>query len=131
MAAAAQAKEDSLMAVATTAFQAAVFDTITWESDQDAIDRGAVVYSYSCSKCHGQTGLGDAGHVVGADTLRPPSFKEPDWRFAGDVEGLREYIFLGNTEGMFHWGIAENAAGQTMGEKSIDAVARYLAAGME
>jgi hypothetical protein len=32
---------------------------------------------------------------------------------------------------MSHWGIAATADGRTMGEKSIDAVARYLAAGME
>jgi mono/diheme cytochrome c family protein len=129
-AAAAAQREDSLMAAATDAFQAAVFDTITWESDQAALDRGQVVYSYSCSICHGLRGLGDAGAVMGADTLRPPSFREPDWRFSGDVEAIRVYVYLGKAGRMPHWGIAEMADGRRLGEKSIDAVARYLAAGM-
>jgi len=122
--------QDSLMALATEAFQAAVFDTVTWEDDQAALDRGRVVYNSSCAKCHGDNGLGDAGYVVAGDTLRPRSFKEPDWRFGGDIEAIREYTYLGNTQGMPHWGIVE-WGGRKLGDKSIDAVARYLAAGMK
>jgi len=123
--------QDSLIAAATQALQSAVFDTITWENEQDALDRGQVVYNYSCAPCHGERGLGDAGAVMGVDTIRPPSLRGSDWRFAQDVEAIREYVYLGNADSMPHWGIFESEGGRKLGEKSIDAVARYLAAGME
>ena len=122
--------QDSLMALASEAFQSAVFDTVTWEDEQAALDRGKVVYTSSCAVCHGDAGLGDAGAVMAGDTLRPTSFKEPTWRFAGDLEAIREYVYMGNAHYMPHWGIYE-MNGRKLGDKSIDAVARYLAAGMQ
>lgn len=114
-----EAGPDSL-AIAQEAFDAAAFDTITWESDTEAEERGAVVYQYSCRKCHGERGLGDAGFVRQGDTLRPPSFREPDWAFASDLNGLRQQVFVGNAEGMPHWGLVGLKA------KDVDAVAQYI-----
>jgi len=110
----------SSMAMAMEAYDPSAFDTITWESEQAAIDRGQVVYRFSCMKCHGERGLGDAAFVRGGDTLRPPSFREPDWAYAGNKEGIREQIFVGTAEGMPHWGLAG------LGAKDIDAVATYI-----
>lgn len=111
------------MAMAQQAYDPAAFDTVTWESQQAAVERGQVVYRFSCQKCHGERGLGDAGFVRGGDTLRPPSFREPDWAYAGDRDGIREQIFVGTAEGMPHWGLT------TLGPKDIDAVAAFIMEG--
>ena len=79
-----------------------------------------MVYQYSCRKCHGERGLGDAGFVRQGDTLIPPSFREPDWSLAQDKAALREQVFIGNAEGMPHWGLAGLKA------KDVDAVATYI-----
>jgi len=111
------------MAQAVEAFDPAVFDTITWESAEARLARGEVVYRFSCMRCHGERGLGDAQFVRGGDTLRPPSFREPDWPYASDTAGIREQIFVGTVEGMPHWGLAG------LGVKDIDAVATYIVSG--
>lgn len=112
------------MALAQESYDPAAFDTVTWESEQAAVERGQVVYRFSCLKCHGERGLGDAGFVRGGDTLRPSSFREPDWPYADDKEGIREQIFVGTAEGMPHWGLT------TLGAKDIDAVATYILKGL-
>ena len=108
---------------AQTAYDPAAFDTITWETPEAALERGEVVYRFSCLRCHGERGLGDSGFVRGGDTLRPPSFREPDWHLADNKDGIREQVFIGTMEGMPHWGLAG------LGPKDIDAVATYILAG--
>ncbi len=98
----------------------ATFDSVTWESQADAIHRGDTVYQYSCAKCHGANGRGTAGYVLNGRVLRPPSFQAEDWRFGQELDGLRVYIYEGNDRGMPHWGAAGLAA------RDIDAVARYI-----
>lgn len=112
------------MTAAQAAYDPAIFDTITWESQEAAVERGQVVYRFSCLKCHGERGLGDAAFVRGGDTLRPPSFREPDWEFSGNKDGIREQVFVGTLEGMPHWGLAG------LGAKDIDAVAIYIVEGL-
>jgi mono/diheme cytochrome c family protein len=115
---------DTMTAVAEAAYDATIFDTITWESEEAALERGQVVYSYSCARCHGETGLGDAGMTRGGDTLRPPSFREPDWAYASDKDGLRRQVFVGTAEGMPHWGL------EGLKPRDVDAVAIYIMQGM-
>jgi mono/diheme cytochrome c family protein len=110
-------------ALAQAAYDPTMFDTVSWESQEKAIERGQVVYRFSCLKCHGETGLGDAGFVRGGDTLRPPSFREPTWAYAGDKEGIREQVFVGTAESMPHWGLV----GLT--PRDVDAVATYIMEG--
>jgi cytochrome c oxidase cbb3-type subunit 3 len=117
---AAAAAQDSAIAQAETMFDAAVFDTLTWESDQARLDRGAQVYNFSCTKCHGDDGAGDAGFVMNGDTLRPPSFADPEWAMAGDVEAIRQAIFVGTKEGMPHWGL------EGLKAESVDAVTAHI-----
>ncbi|MFH1762705.1 MAG: cytochrome c [Gemmatimonadota bacterium] len=123
-AAAAAAAEDSLLAASVAAFDASVFDTLTWESEAAALARGAQVYTFSCARCHGPQGLGDSGFVRGGDTLRPPSFREPTWRLADDKEGIRGAIFIGTGESMPHWGL------EGLKAESIDAVTLYILKGL-
>ncbi|HSR40647.1 MAG TPA: cytochrome c [Longimicrobiales bacterium] len=101
-------------------FSPEAFDTITWETHQARLDRGAVVWRISCTKCHGNAGRGDGGFVTEGDTLRPPSFVEPDWVLADDVTALRRRIYTGTEEGMPHWGL------EGLTYRDIDAVATYI-----
>jgi mono/diheme cytochrome c family protein len=114
------AAQADTMQMAQAAFDPALFDSVTWDGDSLAVARGDVVWNFSCRKCHGPSALGDGGFVLRGDTLHPPSFREPDWRFATDLEGLRAYIFAGNEKGMPHWGLV----GLT--PRDIDAVAKYI-----
>ena len=106
--------------LAIAAFDATVFDTISWEDEQAAIDRGGLVYRISCSRCHGDGGRGNGNFVLHGDTLRPPSFLTSDWRFAEDGPGLRQQIYTGTVNGMPYWGLL----GQS--NRDIDAVATYI-----
>lgn len=111
-------------AIAMDAYDPAAFDTVTWDSQQAALERGQVVYQFSCRKCHGEEGLGDAGFVRGGDTLRPPSFQAEDWTYAGDKEGVRQQVFVGTAEDMPHWGLVG------LPPRDIDAVAIYILEGL-
>jgi len=117
------------VAMALEQYSPAVFDTITWATDTAQTNRGAVVWSFSCVKCHGETGHGDAKMVVDADpeqpgmqpdTIVPPDFHMTDWRFRNDKEGLIKYIFSGNEKRMPHWGIVG------LPPRDVDAVATYI-----
>lgn len=106
--------------MAATAFDSAAFDTISWETDQEAIERGSLVFRISCSKCHGDAGRGNGRFVLEGDTLKPPSFLAADWRFSDDPTGLRRQIFTGNVAGMPYWGLVG------LKYRDIDAVAHYI-----
>jgi mono/diheme cytochrome c family protein len=108
------------VSIALAMLSPATFDTIAWPSDSAAIARGAVVWTYSCRKCHGTDGRGDGGFVVKGDTVRPPSLLGADWRFADDRGAMREQVFAGTTDGMPHWGLAG------LKPRDIDAVTLYI-----
>jgi mono/diheme cytochrome c family protein len=109
-----------MTAVAEAAYNPAAFDTISWETNQEAIERGSVVYRFSCTKCHGDRGYGDANFVRHGDTLVPPSFRDEDWIYAQDKDGLRQAVFVGTAEDMPHWGL------EGLPPRDIDAVAIYI-----
>lgn len=102
----------------------ALFDSIAWPVPNEAVKRGATVYMYSCAKCHGESGAGDARYNLRGRVLQPPSFRTADWQYDDDLPGLRAAIYAGNDRGMPHWGNAGLAA------RDIDAVARYIMHGL-
>lgn len=108
------------VAYAQATFDPAAFDTIRWVDDSAHFARGADVYRWACATCHGPTGKGDGGAVFNGDTIHPPSFVNPEWRFAKDEMGLRKRIFVGNARGMPHWGLRGTQPGDIM------AVEKYI-----
>jgi len=127
----AAAREAAAMAAAADSveqaramFDPAGFDTVTWETNEDAIVRGSVVYSYSCARCHGRFAEGDGNFVSRGDTLRPPDMTVADWRFLDDRDGLREHIYTGTDHGMPNWGL------EGLKYKDVDAVATFLIEGI-
>lgn len=102
----------------------ALFDTINWASNDAAIARGKDVFNWICAKCHGPAGHGDGGYVIEGDTLHPPSFVQPEWRFANNPKGLYQRIYLGNNRGMPHWG------DQGLQPRDVEAVATYILQGL-
>jgi mono/diheme cytochrome c family protein len=122
-AAAAAATADSLVAAAEAAYDASVYDTVTWESNEARVARGQQVWTFSCAKCHGASGLGDGGFVRGGDTLAPPSFREPTWPMAGNPDAIRRAIFVGTAENMPHWGL------EGLKPEAVDAVTHFIISG--
>jgi mono/diheme cytochrome c family protein len=112
------------VAMAVAQFDAAGFDTVQWESQQAALDRGVTVFNFSCMKCHGPEGKGDGEFVTQGDTLVPPDITAPDWQFVEDHQALRERIYTGTAEGMPHWGL------EGLKYRDIDAVATYMRLGL-
>lgn len=101
-------------------YNPAAFDTVKWESAEAAVMRGKDVFGWVCAKCHGPAGHGDGGYVLDGDTLHPPSFVNPEWRFATDKQALQQRIYLGNNRGMPHWG------DQGLQPRDVIAVATYI-----
>jgi mono/diheme cytochrome c family protein len=115
----AQSHADSV-AMAEAQLTPEMFDSISWASETAALERGAVVWTYSCRRCHGDYGRGDGGFVQAGDTLRPPSIVDYEWRFADDREGMRRVIFTGTDGRMPHWGLVG------LKPRDADAVSLYI-----
>jgi mono/diheme cytochrome c family protein len=108
--------------MASQSFSPAAFDTVRWPADSVALERGAFVFRAACAGCHGEDGRGDAAHITPAgDTLHPPDFHRPGFASANDLQALRARVYVGNTQGMPHWGL------RRMDARDIDAVARWVA----
>ncbi|MBI4541270.1 MAG: cytochrome c [Gemmatimonadetes bacterium] len=106
-------------ALAEDEFSPAAFDTVNWKGQEERVERGRVVWQFSCSKCHGLQGKGD-GEAAAALGVKPPSLVAPDWRLANDVPGLRHQIFVGTGTGMPNWGL------HGLKPRDIDAVAAFI-----
>lgn len=101
-------------------FNPSAFDTVRWASDSLRLARGADVFKWACSECHGPQGHGDGGKVVNGDTLRPPDFHDAGWRLAGNRTEVRRKVYTGNVRGMPHWGLRH------MELRDVDAVSDYV-----
>jgi mono/diheme cytochrome c family protein len=110
---------DERVAQADSLYSPALFDTVTWTSQQERLFTGNDVYAAHCRRCHGPMGEGDTPYARERG-LDVPSLVEPDWPHAADVETVRRRIFTGHPAGMPTWGAAGIPA------REIDAVAAYI-----
>lgn len=103
---------------AAATFDAAAFDSITWESDSIREFQGNEVYAEKCRRCHGPLGRGvtDYAKEQGLDV---PSLVERDWPLAS-LDSLRRTVYVGHEEGMPVYGSGG------IGIREIDAVASYV-----
>ena len=112
------ARADSVR-MATARFDPTAFDSITWNSPEERLERGGVVWSFSCRKCHGDEGLGD-GELARVEELTMPVITAADWEYAGDVPAIRRRIYVGHESDMPSWGL------YGLKYRDIDAVAQYM-----
>lgn len=109
-----QAERDSV-AMADSLYNSAVYDTLTWESPEARLERGAVVWRSSCQKCHGPNGQG-GGEVAQQLGIEVPPL-EID---TNDPEATRHAIFVGHEGAMPNWGLHD------LKYRDIDAVTAYI-----
>lgn len=112
------ARADSV-ALAEAAYDGSAFDTITWPAPAARLERGGVVWSFSCQRCHGPEGRG-GGELAVQLGFEVPSVVEPDWAYAGVLPAIRRRIFVGHEGEMPNWGL------HGLKYRDIDAVAAYI-----
>jgi cytochrome c553 len=112
------ARADSV-AQAAEMYQAAVFDTLTWESDNARWERGGVVWAFTCQRCHGADGAGKGEDAVTFE-IEMPDMTAADWPYAGDLPAIRERIFIGHETEMPSMGLIGLAY------SDVDAAAHYI-----
>lgn len=112
------ARADSV-AMAEAMYDPAVFDTITWQDENTMWERGGIVWSFSCQKCHGANGSGQGESAV-QHGIEMPDLRAPDWEYAGDVAAIRHRIFVGHESEMPNWGL------HGLSYRDVDAAARYI-----
>ncbi len=88
------ARADSV-AQATEMYDAAVFDTLTWESENARYERGGVVWAFTCQRCHGADGAGKGEDAVNFE-IAVPDMSAADWPLADDLPAIRQRIFVGH-----------------------------------
>ena len=81
--------------MAEAEFDPTAFDTISWNTPEERLERGTVVWSFSCSKCHGDAGLGD-GELARVEGLTMPMITDADWGLYGlqyrDIDAVAQHI---------------------------------------
>jgi mono/diheme cytochrome c family protein len=112
------ARADSV-AQAAEMYDPAVFDTLTWESDNARWERGGVVWSFTCQRCHGADGAGKGPDAVNFD-IAVPDISGADWEYADDLPAIRELIFVGHESEMPSMGLIG------LSYPDVDAAAHYI-----
>jgi mono/diheme cytochrome c family protein len=112
------ARADS-MARAEAMYDAAVFDTLTWEDDNARWERGGVVWSFTCQRCHGADGKGQGEDAVKFE-ITVPDLTGPDWQYADDLPAIRHRIFVGHESEMPSMGLIG------LSYPDVDAAAHYV-----
>lgn len=112
------ARADSV-ARATALYDATVFDTLTWASSNARWERGGVVWSFTCARCHGSDGAGKGSDAVNFN-ISVPDLTAADWPFADDIPAIRERIFVGHDTEMPSMGLIGLAY------PDVDASAHYI-----
>jgi mono/diheme cytochrome c family protein len=103
---------------AERAYSAALFDSISWASQDARVLEGNTVYAEDCRRCHGQLGAGVTAYARERN-LAVPSLVEPDWPLE-ELDALRREIYVGHESGMPVFGQGGLSLWQ------VDAVAAYI-----
>lgn len=108
----------AIVAEAEAEYSEALFDSVTWTSQEARVQEGNAIYAEDCRRCHGSLGSGvtDYARERGLDV---PSLVEPDWPL-DDLETLRRQIYVGHETGMPVFGEGGLSLWQ------MDAVAGYI-----
>lgn len=112
------ARADSV-ATAMEMYDATVFDTLTWENDNARWERGGVVWSFTCQRCHGASGDGQGEDATKFEIAMPDMTVE-DWAYADDLPAIRERIFVGHESEMPSMGLIG------LSYSDVDAAAHYI-----
>lgn len=112
------ARADSV-ARAVEMYDASVFDTLSWENDNARWERGGVVWSFTCARCHGSDGAGKGADAVNFN-IAMPDMTAADWAMAGDIPAIRERIFVGHETEMPSMGLIG------LSYSDVDAAAHYI-----
>jgi mono/diheme cytochrome c family protein len=107
------------VAQADSLFQPAMFDSITWPTDEARLTAGNEVFTAECRRCHGTVGEGDTQYARSRD-LHPPSLVRADWPEGDSLHAVRRRVFTGHPDGMPSFGVGSLTARQ------IDAVSFYI-----
>ncbi len=107
------------VASAELVYSAALFDTVTWNSDADRALGGNGIYAARCRRCHGSLGSGATDYAE-ARGLDVPSLVEVEWEFTDDLDSVRRQVFVGHEGGMPSWGLAG------LSLREIDGAAYYV-----
>lgn len=97
------ARADSV-ARAEEIYDAAVFDTLTWEDDNARWERGGVVWAFTCQRCHGADGKGQGEDAVKFG-IEVPDMTAADWQYADNIPAIRRSIFVGHESEMPSMGL--------------------------
>ena len=103
---------------AAATYDAATFDSVSWQNDSVRALQGNTVYAEMCRRCHGTLGMGDTDYARERG-LEIPSLVEPQWALA-DLDSLRKVIYVGHEEGMPIFGA------EGISPREIDGAAYYV-----
>ena len=103
---------------AAEAYSPALFDSVSWGSQEERNVLGNEIYAEKCRKCHGPLGRGETDYSRERG-LEIPSLVDPDWAFAS-MDSLHKVIFVGHEEGMPVYGDGG------ISPREIDAVGAYI-----
>jgi mono/diheme cytochrome c family protein len=107
------------VAEATERLSPALFDSISWASEERRFLEGEGIYAAKCRRCHGTFGDGNTEYARERD-LDVPGLVDPEWRWADSLEAARSLVFTGHENGMPIWGVAG------ISPREIDAVTYYV-----
>lgn len=111
--------QEERIASAEVRYRPETFDTISWESREERLLAGNIVYSTSCRRCHGMLGYGETDYAQERE-LEVPSLVEPEWPLLDSIGALRRVIFTGHQGGMPTFYL------RGLPPRDIDAVAGYI-----
>ena len=100
-----------------------LFDSLSWDDDDERMFEGNEVYAAKCRRCHGTLGGGGTEYALKRG-IEAPSLVEPDWALSDSFGPLRRLVYTGHLGGMPTWGVA----GIT--PRQIDASAYYILFGL-